>query len=522
MRRSRGQTLLLFAMTMLLIALMVAMTLSMGSRTKEKMELQTAADAAAWNGAVATARTFNSIAVMNRVQVAHAVSTLGTLSLISWATLYWKHTSNAAKLFQKMAAPYAIDVLFNCLPPPKPLCKICMKGLAQTLIVAALATKHASTTKNRLESDTQLFTQETTPRWKAAQQIHASQLELIDRLKQYLGPNGAAAQTLAAANLRASTEVVAPDAAAMLSAEELDNALADSMGPVAGAEPWHIGHILMASRGHPFFLKRKEAAEWDQLFDGRGIPVRSSMVFAGGGINIDASRGMSYYDNDWNTNPSGRIYGPLAHDGKGGRTRAFFVPASLQFKNWVKCNSPLPAFFIAEAIGIAGASVGMKSAAVSADQHLAIGHNVQHAFRTFPPFIDYNGAALLDEGNLYGQPRVVSMMSRDIQSKDVFELSTDFKFTSAGGKLAMGKTRTAQMAVGTGLVYYHRADHALEPPNLFAPFWRAGLTRFAVDRPESGTAAWDARTVQLMNQSGQPEMGDVYNELKTAGYGGFE
>src|SRR6476646_4140097 len=107
MRKSRGQTLLLFALTMLLLVLMVAMTLSMGTRTKEKMELQTAADAAAWNGAVATARTFNSIAVMNRVQVAHAVSTLGTLSLISWATLYWKHTANAAKLFQRMAAPYA-------------------------------------------------------------------------------------------------------------------------------------------------------------------------------------------------------------------------------------------------------------------------------------------------------------------------------------------------------------------------------------------------------------------------------
>ena len=52
--------------------------------------------------------------------------------------------------------------------------------------------------------------------------------------------------------------------------------------------------------------------------------------------------------------------------------------ASAPFKNWVKCSSPLPAFIIAEGIGLMGKGVGIGGASVSVDQHRGIGHNVQH------------------------------------------------------------------------------------------------------------------------------------------------
>src|SRR6185436_13850654 len=68
---NRGQTLALFSLTCLLIALMVLVTLSLGAKVRDRMDLQTVADAAAYSNAIATARTLNSIAVMNRVQVAH-------------------------------------------------------------------------------------------------------------------------------------------------------------------------------------------------------------------------------------------------------------------------------------------------------------------------------------------------------------------------------------------------------------------------------------------------------------------
>ena len=57
---------MLFCLTLLLLTLMVCMTLSIGMKAKEKMELKTAADAAAYSQAVATARTYNSISVLSR------------------------------------------------------------------------------------------------------------------------------------------------------------------------------------------------------------------------------------------------------------------------------------------------------------------------------------------------------------------------------------------------------------------------------------------------------------------------
>ncbi|MFN0062388.1 MAG: TadE/TadG family type IV pilus assembly protein [Myxococcaceae bacterium] len=80
----RGQTMALFALSMLLLVFMVMITLSLGTRVKERIELQTVADAAAYSGAVMTARTYNTIAVLNRVNIAHMVAAAGTQSLNSW------------------------------------------------------------------------------------------------------------------------------------------------------------------------------------------------------------------------------------------------------------------------------------------------------------------------------------------------------------------------------------------------------------------------------------------------------
>ncbi|MFZ5471156.1 MAG: hypothetical protein ACOZIN_17175, partial [Myxococcota bacterium] len=78
----------LLSLTMLLLVLMVTMTLAFATRVKEKMELQTVADAAAYSNAVETARTYNSLATLNRVQIGHMVAMAGTQSLISWSGYY--------------------------------------------------------------------------------------------------------------------------------------------------------------------------------------------------------------------------------------------------------------------------------------------------------------------------------------------------------------------------------------------------------------------------------------------------
>lgn len=73
----RGQALALFALTMLLLTLMVLMTISFGMQAARKTDLANAADATAYAAAVSTARTFNSAAILNRAIIAHYVTMAG-------------------------------------------------------------------------------------------------------------------------------------------------------------------------------------------------------------------------------------------------------------------------------------------------------------------------------------------------------------------------------------------------------------------------------------------------------------
>ena len=72
--RKRGQALVLFALFMLILVLAAIATLSLAHLTQQKMELQVAADTAAYSEAVATARTYNSVALINRAQTATVVN----------------------------------------------------------------------------------------------------------------------------------------------------------------------------------------------------------------------------------------------------------------------------------------------------------------------------------------------------------------------------------------------------------------------------------------------------------------
>lgn len=83
----RGQTLVLFALTLLLLTLMVAMTLSFADRAKQRAELQTVADAAAYTTAIETARTYNSVALLNRTSVSEWVAMAGVQALTAWGTM---------------------------------------------------------------------------------------------------------------------------------------------------------------------------------------------------------------------------------------------------------------------------------------------------------------------------------------------------------------------------------------------------------------------------------------------------
>ncbi len=86
--RSRGQALVLFALLLLVLVLATMATMSLAHLTHQKMELQVASDTAAYSQAVATSRAYNSVALLNRAQVATMVALAGADSALSFAATY--------------------------------------------------------------------------------------------------------------------------------------------------------------------------------------------------------------------------------------------------------------------------------------------------------------------------------------------------------------------------------------------------------------------------------------------------
>jgi hypothetical protein len=85
-RAPRGQNMVLFALTLLLVTVMAMMTLSITSRVRQKLELQTVADVSAYNDAVSTARGMNTLGIINRTVVSHWVAMLGVQANMAYAT----------------------------------------------------------------------------------------------------------------------------------------------------------------------------------------------------------------------------------------------------------------------------------------------------------------------------------------------------------------------------------------------------------------------------------------------------
>ncbi|MBK7857046.1 MAG: hypothetical protein IPJ65_00220 [Archangiaceae bacterium] len=98
----RGQTLALLALTMLLIVVMAFMTISITMRVRQKLELQTVVDVAAYNDAVSTARAMNEMGLINRTIVSHWVVMLGIQANMAFGSMVPAYFDAFADSLNKM------------------------------------------------------------------------------------------------------------------------------------------------------------------------------------------------------------------------------------------------------------------------------------------------------------------------------------------------------------------------------------------------------------------------------------
>lgn len=101
-----GQTLVLAAVSMLVLALLVMATINIGQATYERIDLQNNADAAAYSLAATQARGLNFIAYTNRAMLVHYSSILTLMSYLSFIA-YIKNTwGRIAEFLSYLPIPY--------------------------------------------------------------------------------------------------------------------------------------------------------------------------------------------------------------------------------------------------------------------------------------------------------------------------------------------------------------------------------------------------------------------------------
>lgn len=516
----RGQALLLFSITLLLLALMVLITLSISSKVKERIELQHVADAAAYSEAVVTARAFNAVSLMNRTQVSHMVALAAVQSLISWSG-YSKATMQGAK--------DAIETMHAACPGPD--------------TTAALDAINAE--QGRLNAGWEALDLAAGEQQLRLQGIAGSYEDYEEAifygwartLIEGRGGNQSLAQTIAeqarqGSPWRAHPRELFVDKAVMSGAAypsitEINNALGNGVN--------HSVHITMGSRLDPFVSHRANGTEALNAMLGR--------LIGGQGFGGDVTnQGSGYYASEaWATNMIhsvkervGGTWGWGDDHGAVTITRSLTCPGQTQ-------TIPLTAWLYSSdspnRADMHDWSPRWDSDLDPApDRHTYGGCNPCPGM--FPGHLDYNEAGVSDRDNLFAQPKNIVVVQRDLsvrdQSPDPWQLTLRYRFNpaSAGTQVDLRKTtapasQRMQAALSTGIVYYHRGsgdesfnwEHWKEPPNFYNPFWRATLVGTDVD--ERGANRGNAAILAL-EQHGLSEQARTIRLLRAAGFRGLQ
>ncbi|MGE6760391.1 pilus assembly protein TadG-related protein [Corallococcus interemptor] len=534
-RLSRGQTLVLFTLTLLLMTLLVCLTLSLGSKVKEKMETQAVADAVAYSQAAQTARVFNEMALMSRAQIGHMVSQAAVNSLINWSSYYRSQVGAAVVAYQMASAPYWARV--PCCAPHSGCSAFCGCSLS------AIASINMSVMR-LMAYDAMLAAQ-----WEALEAPAARRSMLLGRAAQLMFLDG---QTLEYTRFmlemqreRVAGRIVEDAQRGSPFNGEISsnsNTAIDEIYLGLGAvipDIFSQHHVFAAigSRGHSFVTMRNFYPTADAAVT-TGIQTRAITppdVFASQG-----GFGAGY----WSAMPDHASFGSsdvaAYADDHGFATVTFnrgrppcqvtsggtMVSASLLRATDVMDGTDIHAWLPSATSGL---GMDMEPAQTRHDMGRCTRLGIGRCPSVWPMFMDYNGLHLMDKGDIWGQPKNYAVIQRDYAQRsaaggDPWDLLFRFRFNPSNsgtqfdnrgvqlGPMFGGMDISRQTAVSTGVTYYHRRDHWKEPPNLLNPYWRATLATDDVD----GEDMTDA-----LNDSSVGWAADAYNALKAQGYRGM-
>ncbi|MBK7862129.1 MAG: hypothetical protein IPJ65_26645 [Archangiaceae bacterium] len=455
--RAPGQALVLFALTLMVLTLMALVTLSFGVRIKERLELQTVADTAAYDSAVLEARAFNTVAVVNRTEWSLLVAQSAAQSYLSWATEYRS----------------AIEGLGDHLPST-PACAGVRSALSterdRVQQVWARSELEAFRELQRLARvQEELLREESRREYAHLERLVKRQevtTEVLSAAREGLrgtvsstGDNGKNTQQLAAdCNAAVACDISRPDFERY-------------------RRNWtimrHQHELMHGTRGDPFTTGRLGGDRAMQqalsralgnaavTFTGDGSSYRSHRIFTHGGEFAEGP-GNAIYPRLMPSSAMSDDHGRLTVAAPG--CRASFTPTA-----WLRTGAEAALNVHTWGDGAVQRHCPDEHAANHALPDLGQGHG-------WPLIIDYNDQApevLASSGLMFGQPTTVVELTRDTANaaRDFWELRFDWLGRASYDPAPLQRSR----ARSRGLAYYHRGGAWAEPPNFVNPFWRATL-----------------------------------------------
>ena len=519
----RGQTMVLFALCLLLMALMVTLTLSMGMKVREKMEVQAVADASAYSNAALTARVYNEIAVMNRAQIGHMVSMAGVQSLVSWSSIYRANATAVVLNYGVITLRYAA-LASRCCNFPTSCPQRCPCALAATLESGITTVQVLMKVMEKFRNFDQLdkaAADQVRNLQGAASRIYIAQLVEYGRLMLKLNNQGLARDIVddAAAGSAFPGELRAPGSGDSVTLRET-GPFVGAVFPIDALNGHHL-YAAMGSRGFTFVTSR----------GGMALPLLNSKIKQEFMPQRDTLRvinqGSGYFADSMNHGgylPSGTFSWADDH---GLNTVRFERALPL----CPKYSSVLPTIN----------RLTSTDSGDSSDAHFyfpTLGfdqeppserHTLGSCVRCpgiWPFFVDYNPIRVLQPSDNWGQPKNYAVIQRDYRVRgdgDPWNLAFTFAFNKAspaafdnrGLKLADGTDISKQTALSAGIAYYHRKGHWKEPPNLLNPYWRATLVPLTVDSQGRGSDVGET-----LEDVGARWAADAWRELDRQGYKG--
>lgn len=487
--RRRGQTMVLSVVTMLILALMMAIGFNVAHTAHERIRIQQAADAQAYSVAVLQARAMNVNAVLNR---AIAALTVAQMSLHAWNTIASHEVNMLNAGFFAFLQVSGTEASKCSIYQPQH----CWDAI-EAFFIALDYLNNKNDYNDKLEGKEQQFNEAVKALYDAKKALYSQEKDFVSKIKGEINGGNI---------LKDMLKKTAPQAkyATALDSINVQNFMCTLDGPQGAVDACNGSEPLVFQRS------RQPASERSKAMQNSANAARSlfnRMPIMNGGAKLD--------HDDFNAQSPFMLRNPnkMMDIQSEGSYNAMYIPGAFssrvgdsEFSKGSDNGETAANVGSASGFGFVsvdwrhGQGVWFLGSSVFSSQgggeHTGAVNDNHSEFKSIAliddeaTYISFNAHSSPSSSNDWGQPNAYGAVTQDLRllqkgGKGAFEVNKtgtiNIRIGDEQRKITL-VPQTEGVAVGKAKAYFHQlgGDWKL-PPNGFDPFWRAKLHPFKRD-----------------------------------------